>query len=61
MEKTVSTGEAAEMLQLHPKTVTRLVKEGKLRAYQIGVHYKISVESINELIKNSIVKGENQE
>ena len=32
---------AAELLQLHPKTVLRLIREGRLRATKIGKSYRI--------------------
>ena len=32
---------AAELLQLHPKTVLRLIREGKLRATKIGKSYRL--------------------
>jgi excisionase family DNA binding protein len=32
---------AAEVLQLHPKTVLRLIREGRLRATKIGKSYRV--------------------
>jgi excisionase family DNA binding protein len=32
---------AAELLQLHPKTVLRLIREGRLRATKIGKSYRV--------------------
>jgi excisionase family DNA binding protein len=32
---------AAEMLQLHPKTVLRFIREGRIRASKVGKQYRI--------------------
>src|SRR5262245_14604187 len=40
--------EAAEHLQLHPKTVRRLIMQGRLPAKRIGKAYRITRTALNE-------------
>jgi excisionase family DNA binding protein len=40
--------EAAEHLQLHPKTVRRLIMQGRLQAKRIGKAYRITRTALNE-------------
>ena len=40
--------EVAEMLKVHPLTVYRMIKDGRLRANRIGRSLRISRQSIDE-------------
>lgn len=55
MEPTLTTAEAAEKLHLSTKTITKYVKEGRLRAYKIGGIYRIPEDAIPEFIEQSKV------
>ena len=49
MNKTLYTvNEIAEILGLHPKTVQRFIREGKLKANKIGRAWKIHVDALKE-------------
>lgn len=37
----ITLTQAAELLQVHPNTVRRMVSRGQLRAYYIGRHIRI--------------------
>ena len=43
-----SVKEVAEILDLHPKTVQRFIREGKLKARKIGRAWKISIDDFKE-------------
>ncbi len=45
--KTYTVGEVASLLQLHPKTVLRKIREGALSATRIGKQYRISAADLN--------------
>jgi len=47
-----SVEKVAEMLDLHPQTIRRWIKEGKLKATKPGQSYKIRKEDLEELLKN---------
>jgi excisionase family DNA binding protein len=41
--------QAAERLKLHPKTVLRMIREGRLRGARIGKAYRISGDDLDAL------------
>jgi len=54
---TVTVGELAEFLRLHPSmqlhssTIYRLLRGGKLRAFKVGSGWGFSRESIDRLVR----------
>jgi excisionase family DNA binding protein len=46
MGRTVTVKEAARIMNIHDHTVRRLIKSGKLEAYNTGQKYLINYESI---------------
>lgn len=46
----VTVEQAAEQLRLHPKTVLRHIKEGRLRATRIGKSYRITQADLNAFV-----------
>lgn len=42
--------DAAEQLKLHPKTVLRFIREGRLHATRVGKAFRIRQEDLNELL-----------
>lgn len=47
----LTTEEAAKLLKLHPDTVRRLIREGKLPGIKIGGQYRIRRRDIDEKLK----------
>lgn len=45
----------AEKLNLHPRTIVRLIEDGKLKAYRFGKDYRIKEEDFEEFLKDSKV------
>ena len=49
--KTLKVDEVAKVLQLHPYTVRRLTREGKVPAVKIGGQWRYYKAKIEDLIK----------
>jgi excisionase family DNA binding protein len=50
--------QAARLLQLHPKTVRRLLNEGKLPGQRIGGrHWRISAAALKKFIEGTPAAG----
>jgi excisionase family DNA binding protein len=43
--------QVADELQLHPETIRRMIKRGKLKAYIVGKSYRIADEDVEKFIK----------
>ena len=56
-EEILTTREVAELLKLHPKTVNKLAKSGRVPAYRIGRQWRFRKSEILKLLekKNSRV------
>jgi excisionase family DNA binding protein len=53
-----SVEEIAKILDLHPKTVRRFIREGKLKARKIGRTWKISQENFKEYAHGELKQEE---
>lgn len=56
-KETITVDEAARRLDVHPRTVRRAIRAGKIRAYFGGVMKNrikgVYAESIDEILKNA--------
>ena len=56
-KETITVDEAARRLDVHPRTVRRAIRAGKIRAYFGGVLKNrikgVFVESVDEILKNT--------
>ncbi|RZB34950.1 MAG: hypothetical protein SRB1_00718 [Desulfobacteraceae bacterium Eth-SRB1] len=50
-ESLYSTSEVAVLFNVNRVTIYRWIKEGKIKAYKIGKHYKISVSEVVRLLR----------
>lgn len=48
--------QVAQILQLHPMTVYRMVQRGELKAYNFGTDMRIREEDFNEFLKRSLIQ-----
>jgi len=48
-EKFLTTSEAAKILRVHPITIRRWVKEGKLAARRVGVQLRFEESGLNAM------------
>ena len=48
----LSAGEVAEILDIHPRTVNEYVRDGRLKAIQIGGGWKISERALRAFVRD---------
>ena len=48
--------QVAEYLQLHPMTIYRYIKQGKIPAAKIGRRYRIKKENVDKLLTETNAK-----
>ena len=61
MGEVLTIKEVAEKLKVSDRTVRNWVESGKLKAFRFGLQYRIKAEDFETFIKNSEVKGENED
>lgn len=49
--------EISNMLNIHPKTIQRYIREGKLRAAKIGKSWRITGHDLSTFIENDSYKS----
>ncbi len=54
--ETLTPSEVAKSLKLHPFTVTRLAREGKLPAFKVGGVWRIRKDEFEQLVRASTSK-----
>lgn len=53
MERYYTVEEIAELLSMHPKTIQRYIREGKLRAKKVGKSWRISGHDLSTFTEGS--------
>jgi excisionase family DNA binding protein len=48
----LTAAEVAEILEIHPRTVGEYIRDGKLRAYQLGGGWKISENALRAFVRD---------
>jgi excisionase family DNA binding protein len=51
MDEFMTTAEAAEILGLHPASISRLVKQGKIEGERFGRDWMVSKRSVEDYLK----------
>lgn len=51
--KFLNTKEASQLLRIHPETLRRFIREGKIRAYRIGKQKLIKEDELKNFIEKS--------
>lgn len=59
-EKYYSPKEVAEMYNIAKSTVTKVIREGKLKAIRFGNVWRIPESALQDFIKESMEKGDTQ-
>lgn len=54
MEEFYTINQAAIVLKVHPLTIRRYIKEGKLKAYRVGGNIRIAVNDLRNFTQNFI-------
>jgi excisionase family DNA binding protein len=52
----MTTAEVAQYLRIHPSTVYKLVREGKLPAFKVGSDYRFNKSEIDDRIGEHLLK-----
>ena len=50
-ERVYTTKEVADIIRVHPKTVTRLIQRGDLEAFTISDEYRITQSSLDRFMR----------
>lgn len=56
MEELYTVNQAAVVLKVHPLTIRRYIKEGKLKAVRIGGSVRVAVNDLRAFIQDFIVR-----
>lgn len=57
MNKYYTVEQIAEMLTMHPKTIQRYIREGKLKANKVGKSWRVTGHDLSEFTENVGVTG----
>jgi excisionase family DNA binding protein len=62
MEDTIFTGEElAQKLRINPRSIPRLIKERGLKAFKVGIEYRIRARDLDEFIDQEIKAQQQKE
>lgn len=53
IEKYFTTEQVANILQVHPFTILKLIKAGKLKGIKLGRVYRIKEDDVKDFLENS--------
>lgn len=56
MEEYYTVNQAAVVLKVHPLTVRRYIKEGKLKAVRIGGNVRVAINELRAFIHDFVVR-----
>jgi len=56
MEAIYTTEQVANLLQIHPLTVLKYLKEGKLKGVKLGRIYRVRESDIEAFLKNQTLR-----
>lgn len=57
IEKFFTTEQVASILQVHPFTILKFIKEGKLRGVKLGRVYRIKESDVHEFLERRTVSN----
>ena len=53
-ERVLNTDEAAALLQVHPKTLQRLAREGSVPAFRVGDLWRFRASALDEWVRSVV-------
>ena len=59
MEQYYTVEKVAKLLEMHPKTIQRYIREGKLSAKKVGKSWRIFEHDLKEFMRCSDLRGDN--
>ncbi|MDX9971234.1 MAG: helix-turn-helix domain-containing protein [Candidatus Gracilibacteria bacterium] len=61
MDKYLTTEQVANILQVHPFTILKFIKNGKIRGVKLGRVYRINENDVKEFLENMTVGSRKKE
>ena len=58
MEEILTADQVAKILQVHPFTVLKFIKQGKLKASKLGRVYRIRRSDVDEFLDNQVEQSQ---
>ena len=53
-EPTLNSDQAAALLQIHPKTIQKMARQGRLPAYRIGDLWRFRASELDEWLRTGV-------
>jgi excisionase family DNA binding protein len=53
-ERVLNTGQAAALLQIHPKTLQKMAREGSVPAFRIGDLWRFRASALDEWVRSGV-------
>jgi excisionase family DNA binding protein len=60
LDKYLTTEQVAEILQVHPFTILKFIKNGKIKGVKLGRVYRINENDVKEFLESSTVRKTGQ-
>lgn len=60
IEKFLTTEQVADILQVHPFTILKFLKSGRLKGLKLGRVYRIQESDVHDFLEKSLVKTKKQ-
>lgn len=60
-EEYLTVEQVSEKLSMHPKTIQRYIREGKLRAAKVGKSWRVNGYDLSVFLENTSVHGDSAE
>ena len=60
IEKFLTTEQVADILQVHPFTILKFLKSGRLKGLKLGRVYRIQESDVHDFLEKSSVKAKKQ-
>ncbi|MFA5947732.1 MAG: helix-turn-helix domain-containing protein [Candidatus Gracilibacteria bacterium] len=60
IEKFLTTEQVADILQVHPFTILKFLKSGRLKGLKLGRVYRIKESDVHDFLEKSSVKAKKQ-
>lgn len=53
MQEIYTSDQVAQILKIHPQTVLKFIREGKLKASKVGRGYRVKADAIEEFLEET--------
>ena len=56
MDNIYTVEQVSEMIKMHPKTIQRYIREGKIKAKKVGKSWRITEDNLTEFLKKNSIR-----